>query len=75
MNETPSSDWCWINATADRFERAWKDGLRPRIEDYLTTADDSRRPWLLEELLRIEWELRGARWPVVTGRVSPSVSP
>ena len=58
MSDTPSSDWCWINATADRFERAWKDGLRPRIEDYLTTADESRRPWLLEELLRVEWELR-----------------
>jgi serine/threonine protein kinase len=58
MGEIPAADWSWINATADRFERAWKAGLRPRIEDYLAAADESRRPWLLEELLRVEWDLR-----------------
>jgi serine/threonine protein kinase len=58
MRKIPASDWSWINATADRFERAWKEGSRPRIEDYLATADESRGPWLLEELLRVEWELR-----------------
>ena len=35
MGQGTGSDWNWINATANRFERAWKDGLRPRIEDYL----------------------------------------
>ena len=58
MSETPTSDWTWINAAADRFERAWKQGTRPRIEDYLTEVDESQRPALLEELLRVELELR-----------------
>ena len=31
---------------------------RPRIEDYLAEVDESRRPRLLEELLRVEIELR-----------------
>ena len=58
MGGIPASDWSLINATADGFERAWKEESRPRIEDYLAKADESRRPWLLEELLRVEWELR-----------------
>jgi hypothetical protein len=58
MGAIPAADWSWINATADRFEQAWHAGLRPRIEDYLATADEPCRPWLLEELLRVEWELR-----------------
>ena len=58
MNEIPTADWTWINAAADRFERAWKDGPRPRIEDYLAEVDESRWPRLLEELLRVERELR-----------------
>jgi WD40 repeat protein len=58
MAETPTSDWTWINAAADRFERAWKHGPRPRIEDYLTEVDDQRRAALLYELLRVELELR-----------------
>jgi eukaryotic-like serine/threonine-protein kinase len=52
------SDWTWINAAADRFERAWKTGPRPRIEDYLAEVQESQRPALLEELLRVDVELR-----------------
>ncbi|MGO9916157.1 MAG: protein kinase domain-containing protein, partial [Isosphaeraceae bacterium] len=48
----------WINAAAERFERAWKQGTRPRIEDYLDEVDESRKPALFEELLRVEIELR-----------------
>jgi eukaryotic-like serine/threonine-protein kinase len=58
MAETPTSDWTWINAVADRFERAWKQGARPRIEDYLAEVDAPRRAALLDELLRVERELR-----------------
>jgi WD40 repeat protein/tRNA A-37 threonylcarbamoyl transferase component Bud32 len=57
MSEIPTADWTWINAAAERFERAWKQGLRPRIEDYLAEVDESRWPRLLEELLRVEREL------------------
>jgi hypothetical protein len=58
MGETPRSDWTWINAAADRFERAWKQGTRPRIENYLAEVDEPRRVALLDELLRVELELR-----------------
>jgi hypothetical protein len=57
MSEIPTADWTWINAAAVRFERAWKAGERPRIEDYLLEVDESRWPPLLEELLRVEREL------------------
>jgi len=58
MSEVATGDWTWINAVADRFERAWKHGLRPRIEDFLAEVAESRWPPLLEELLRVEGELR-----------------
>jgi WD40 repeat protein len=58
VSEIPPSDWTWINAAADRFERAWNQGTRPRIEDYLAEVEESQRPALLEELLRVELELR-----------------
>ena len=58
MSEIPTADWTWINAAADRFERDWKQGPRPRIEDFLAEVDEARRPLLLEELLRVERELR-----------------
>ena len=60
VSEIPMSDWTWINAAADRFERAWKQGERPRIEDHLTAVEESQRPALLMELIRVELELRRA---------------
>ncbi len=58
MGDISTADWNWINAAADRFEREWKEGRRPRIEDYLAEVDEPRRAALLEELLRVEIELR-----------------
>jgi WD40 repeat protein/tRNA A-37 threonylcarbamoyl transferase component Bud32 len=58
VSKIPTSDWTWINAAADRFERAWKQDPRPRIEDYLAEVEESQRPALLEELLRVDVELR-----------------
>ncbi len=57
MAEIPTADWTWIDAAAVRFEREWKAGSRPRIEDFLADVDESRWPPLLEELLRVEREL------------------
>ena len=75
MSEIPTSDWTWINAAADRFERDWKKGPRPRIEDYLAEVDESRWPRLLEELLRVERELlRRAGAEPGPGGVSPPIS-
>ncbi len=58
MSDIPTDDWTWINTAADRFEREWKAGVCPKIEDYLAEVDESRRPKLLEELLRVEIQLR-----------------
>ena len=58
MTEIPTADWSWINTAAERFERGWKEGPRPRIEDYLNEVDEPQRPRLLDELLRVEIELR-----------------
>jgi serine/threonine-protein kinase len=58
MAEIPTGDWSRINDAADRFERAWRQGGRPSIEQYLVEADPSLREPLLQELLRVERELR-----------------
>jgi hypothetical protein len=56
--DIPTADWSWINAAADRFERDCSRGRRPQIEDYLADVDEDRVPALLEELIRVECELR-----------------
>ena len=58
MSEIPQEDWSWIDAAARRFERAWKTGPRPRIEDFLAKVPEPQRPALLRELLIVERELR-----------------
>ena len=58
MGEVSKADWSWINQAADEFERACKAGSRPRIEDFLARATAARRGPLLDELLRVECEIR-----------------
>jgi hypothetical protein len=48
------------DAACDRFEAAWYEGGRPRIEDYLAGADGEARRALLGELLMLEIELARA---------------
>ena len=60
MEEAQAGDRTWIDEAATRFDRAWKAGEQPLIEDYLAGVVGPRRLKLLEELLRIERELRGA---------------
>src|SRR5262249_48328948 len=47
-----------VNKVCDRFEKAWKDGQRPRIEEYLAEVPDPDRVPLFRELLALEIELR-----------------
>ncbi len=58
MREIPSSDWTWIDAAAMRFEQDWNQGPRPLIECFLLEVPEAQRPPLLQELLRLEAELR-----------------
>src|SRR4051794_20264850 len=57
-----------VNAACERFEVAWRDGLRPRIEDELDRAPEPDRPVLLTELLALELELRRDRGEQPTPR-------
>jgi eukaryotic-like serine/threonine-protein kinase len=47
-----------VDDVCTRFERAWKRGDRPRIEDFLDVAEEAERPVLLRELIALEVELR-----------------
>jgi tetratricopeptide (TPR) repeat protein/tRNA A-37 threonylcarbamoyl transferase component Bud32 len=59
MSHAHAGERTWIDAAADRFECDWKrDGDRPRIEDYLAGRSEPGRTVLLQELLRVECELR-----------------
>jgi serine/threonine protein kinase len=43
-----------VDDACDRFEMAWKAGLRPRIEDYLGDTPDPARSTLLDGLLALD---------------------
>jgi serine/threonine protein kinase len=53
----------WLDAEADRFERAWRaSGGQTRIEEYTRgLSDPAARNALERELLLVEWELRRER--------------
>jgi anti-anti-sigma factor len=48
-----------VDEACDRFEKAWKVGQGPRIEEYLAEVPELDRVPLLRELLALEIELRG----------------
>jgi WD40 repeat protein len=52
-----SADWR-IEAVCSRFEKAWKSGEPPRLEDYLGDAEGAERRALLRELLLLELDYR-----------------
>ena len=53
MTETQLGEH-WIDDVADRFEDAWRMGLRPLIEDYLNGDLKNCRAALLEELVCVD---------------------
>jgi serine/threonine-protein kinase len=59
MSHAEVGERTWIDEWADRFESDWvRGGARPRIEDFLEGETGPRRGALLQELLRVERELR-----------------
>lgn len=59
INDAQTGDRTWLDHLADQFGRAWKrGGERPRIEDFLADAAEPRRALLVQELIRVERELR-----------------
>lgn len=53
----PESALC-VDAACDRFEQAWRNGVRPKIDDFLHQAVDGERAILLRELVLLEIGLR-----------------
>ena len=50
-NATQEASWFLrLDPVCDRFERAWREGARPGLEDYLGSAQEPERSWLLREL-------------------------
>jgi WD40 repeat protein len=57
-SELPLTAVLRINAACVLFERAWKAGQRPKIEDVLATAAEEDRPVLLRELIALDIHYR-----------------
>ena len=57
-SELPLTAVLRINAACVLFERAWRAGQRPRIEDVLATAAEEDRPVLLRELIALDIHYR-----------------
>jgi predicted ATPase len=53
----PAEDWLALKDAIKRFEKAWRQGPLPQIDDYLP-ADNPLRFRVLIELVHIELELR-----------------
>lgn len=47
-----------IDQACDRFEKAWKAGKRPRLEEFLGAVGEPERAALLRQLLLLDWEYR-----------------
>lgn len=59
-------DWERIHDYLDRFEDAWQEGeAAPPLSDFLPPPDDRLRPFVLEELVKTELEIRCRRGQVV----------
>jgi WD40 repeat protein/tRNA A-37 threonylcarbamoyl transferase component Bud32 len=54
-----------IDVLRDEYERAWRLGLTPRIEDYLSRVSESTRLVAFRELLKVEVNLRRSRQETV----------
>jgi eukaryotic-like serine/threonine-protein kinase len=67
-------------AICEEFDRAWRDGKKPRIEDWLDKVPDDERPALFGLLARREKAFRpneslvdefSSRFPSMTGLIGP----
>jgi tetratricopeptide (TPR) repeat protein/predicted Ser/Thr protein kinase len=56
----PAADLERVIAVCERFERAWKEGRAPRVEDLQDELPEPLRPRLVRELRALECELRQA---------------
>src|SRR5262244_2596091 len=59
--ELPADVLDRIDRVCDRYEAAWEQEGRPRVEDYLGELDVADRPALLRDLLAAELDARRRR--------------
>src|SRR5262245_55009063 len=57
LEPATTGEWARLEEAIGCFVDAWRQGLRPAIDDYLRTGGRLRRAWLIE-LLHTELELR-----------------
>ena len=67
MSETPSSDDIdeFIDQQCDAFESAWRQGLRPSLEETLSQLDAGVRRPAMVELIKVEIAYRGSIGEVI----------
>ncbi len=58
LNSLPPAVGLWLHDVCNRFEAAWRDGRRPRLEEYLGDASEPGRSPLLRELILLDVEYR-----------------
>jgi hypothetical protein len=56
MSEVPlsPSECSYVDEVGERFDAAWREGGRPRLEEFLAGAAGSVRTALLRQLLKVE---------------------
>ena len=64
-----------IDEVCRRFEADWREGRRPRIEDYLVDVSHEGRPALRAELEALERELRPSEETVARPEAGPTTAP
>ncbi len=64
-----------IDEVCRRFEADWREGRRPRIEDYLVGVSQEGRPALRAELEALERELRPSEETVARPEAGPTTAP
>lgn len=55
-----------LEKLCDRFEREWRNGSPPTIEEFLELATPEQRVWLVKDLVQIELHYRSLRGDDVT---------
>jgi serine/threonine protein kinase len=62
-----------VDAACDEFEREWRSGRRPKVDDFIDAAPESDRDALRSALLAVETELQAGRGAADTSVSSESV--
>ncbi len=66
MEQFRTGDWERLQEAAEQFERAWRDGTDVDLAAFLPPKEDTLYSAILEELVKIDLEIRRSRGQAVT---------